>query len=548
MVDSASVTPLYNSAMRRGYAAVFVQDNWKVTSSLTLNLGLRWSGNTPLYDSQDEIANFNPALPDPNANNLPGAVEYMGSGPGRSGRRSPAPGHWKDIGPTFGFAYQAARRLVVRGGYGVTFTPETIGWYHYFVAGFKPSNNVESNSQGLYRPVFQIDGGYPGKTQPPNLDPSWGQKRGSTMTSPDYTKAGYVQHFNFGFQSEVAKDLLVELDWRASKGTRLHAAGNVRPNQIRSEFLSKGAVLGQVIDTPAKAAAAGLPYPYAGWSGTGANTLMPFPQITTRGLSAWGDPVGFSMYHSGNLIVTKRFSKGFHLYGAYTFSKAIANVSNVSSAGNTTGLQDAYNRQAYKSVMPDDRAHVLKSSLMFELPFGKGKPLLSSANRVLNAVVNGWTISAILNYKSGTPLGVPRSRRTPVGWNGPGVYANFNTPASGFARVFNPSAFNPWNANDPGNRYFDSTAFSDSLPQELGSSPPFFPTVRGLWNWDEDASIIKRFGIRERVGLQLRLELLNAFNRHYFGGPDMNLNNSYFGNVRTASGGRTGQFGMRVEW
>lgn len=547
-VNSASVSPRFDSAMRRSYGAVFAQDNWKVTPRFTLNLGLRWSGNTPAYDVEDRIANFNPKLPDPNAYNMLGAVEYMGTGTGRTGKRSPAPGDWKDFGPSFGFAYRLTDRVVMRGGYGITYTPETVGWWNYFVAGFKPINSVEANSKGMYRPVFNIDDGYPGKTEAPNLDPSWGQKRGSTIIPPNYTQAGYIQNFNFGFQSEVAKDLRVELEWRASKGTRLHSAGNVTPNQIRSEYLSKGAVLGQVIDSPQKAAAAGLPYPYAGWSGQGANTLMPFPQITTMGLSSFGDPVGFTTYHSANLIVTKRMSKGFHLYGAYVFSKNIANVTDVSGSGNTTGLQDTYNRQAYKAVAPDDRTHVLKSSLVWDLPFGKKRALLGDANRLLNAVVGGWTVSAILNYASGTPLGVPSSRTRPVGWNGPGVYANFTTPAGGFKQVFDTSKFNPWNANDPGNRFFDPSAFSDALSQQLGNSPPRFPQVRGLWRWNEDASILKYFPVRERLTIQFRLELLNAFNRHTFGGPDTNMNNSYFGNVRTASGSRTGQFGLRVDW
>jgi hypothetical protein len=128
------------------------------------------------------------------------------------------------------------------------------------------------------------------------------------------------------------------------------------------------------------------------------------------------------------------------------------------------------------------------------------------------------------------------------------VYANFNTPAGGFQRVFDPSTFNPWNANDPGNRYFNQSAFSDALSQQLGTSPIRFPQVRGLWSWSEDGTLLKRFPIQERVNLEFRLELFNIFNRHSFGGPDMNMNNSYFGNVRTASGARSGQFGMRLDF
>jgi hypothetical protein len=554
-VDSANMGVPWLPTASRSYAGAYAQDAWKVTPKLTLNLGLRWNGNSAFTEGNDEWANFSPTLPDPNANNLPGAVEYMGSGPGRAGKRSPGGGDWFDLGPTFGFAYRFMARSVVRGGYSVTYTPESIGTAAAFgflpnayVAGFKQTNTVQADSKGLYLPVFNMDAGYPGVTSAVSLDPSWGQKNPSTMISPDFAKPGYIQHFNLNVQTEVARNLVVEVGWRGTKGTAYHNSAIVRPNQIRKEELSRGAVLGQVIDSPAKASAAGLPYPYAGWSGLGANTLMPYPQITTQALTGWGYPVGFSTYHSGNLIVTKRMSSGFMLYGAYTLSKLIGNSADLIQQGAGFSQQDSYDRTKYKSVNSNDRTHVIKASMVWSPPLGRGRALLSNANRVVNAMVANWEVSAILNYSSGAPLSAPASRRTPVGWNGGTVVADFNTPADGFNKVFNPDTFNPWNANDPGNRFFNPAAFSDSATQQLGTSPSIFPTVRMLWGWNEDVSILKRFSITERVRLQLRMEFLNALNRHSFAGPDTNLNNSYFGNIRTASGSRNGQFGLRLEW
>ena len=236
------------------------------------------------------------------------------------------------------------------------------------------------------------------------------------------------------------------------------------------------------------------------------------------------------------------------LYGAYTFSKLIGNSGDLIQQGASVAQQDTYDRTKYKSISSADRTHVIKASMVWYLPMGKGRALLGNANRVVNAIVGDWELSAILNYTSGAPLTAPASRTTPVGWNGGTVVANFAAPAGGFENVFNPDTFNPWNANDPGNRFFDPTVFSNALPQQLGNSPAIFPTMRGLWTLSEDVSIIKRFPIKERVRLQLRMEFLNAFNRHFFGGADTNMNNSYFGNVRTASGARNGQAGLRVEW
>lgn len=548
LVDSASLPPSREVVVDTSYFAIFAQDNWKVSPKLTLNYGLRWSGNAARTEKNGNMAMFNPTLPDPNYGGALGAVEYMGTGPGRAGRNALYPGNWKDVGPNFGFAYRITNRLVARGGYGISFIPEGFGWNWPWPAGLRATNDAPADSMGTYLPVFNIDNGYSGAAQAASADPSYAAKFGGSIVSPSYARPGYAQNFNLGFQGEVSKDLLLELDYRASVSSSLHCGDCVIPNQINPKELSRGAVLTQEIDSPQQAAAAGLPYPYAGFSGLGAYTLLPFPQLTSRTLYANGDPVGFSTFHSLNLIATKRMGKGYYLYGAYTFSKWLTNVDFYTNGGSTNGLQDTYNRSLYKALSPNDRTHVLKAAMKWELPVGRGKKLLGSANRVLNAIVGDWGVSAILNYQSGTPLGHPSSLVSPAFWNGNDVYANFNTPAGGFKRVFDSSKFNPWNAKDPGNRFFDPTAFSSALPNQLGNSPVRFPQVRMLWSWNEDANLMKRFRIREGLALQFRADALNLLNRHSFRAPDMNLRNSYFGNVRTANGGRTAQVGTRLEW
>ena len=547
-VDSASLGPVFIPITTRYYMGAFAQDSWKVSSRLTLNYGIRWSGNSPYFEDQDRLANFNPNLPDPNFGGRLGAVEYMGNGTGRTGRRNIFPGSWGDIGPTFGLAYRLNERIVMRGGYGLSYTPEGFGWSYPWWAGFNQTNSVPSNSKGEFLPVFNIDQGYSGTTVGPDLDPSYAAKFGGTRYDPRYAKSGYVQNFNFGFQAQVSKDTLVELDWRGSTGVRLHAAGLASPNQIDPKELSRGAVLTQTISSQAQASAAGLPYPYAGFSGLGAYTLLPFPQMQGRGLGAFGDPLGFSTYHSLNLIATKRMSHGIFAYMAYTFAKNLSNVDNVTNGGGGQGIQDAYNRSVYKSVTSDDRTHVIKSAFTWDVPVGKGKKLLGNAGGVVNALVGGWNLSSTMRHRSGTPLGHPNSRTRPNFYNGPGVWANFATPSGGFTSVFNPSTFNPWNAADPGNRMFNTSAFSDAPTQQLGNTPNRFPQVRVPWDLSEDATIQKHFRLHEGVNLQLRFEMINVFNRHYFGGPDLNLASVSFGNIRTASGGRIGQLGARLDW
>jgi hypothetical protein len=546
-VNSATLGPIFEPLTTRHYGAAFAQDSWKMSSNLTLSYGIRWSGNSPQYEENDRIANFNPTLIDPNFGR-PGAVEYMGDGAGRAGRRAPFNGNWNDFGPTTGLAYKLSEKTVLRAGYGISYTPEAFGWTYPWIAPFNDTNEAAADSKGTYLPVFNIDNGFPSVTVKANMNPSYAALYGGTRYAEGYVRSGYVQNFNLGVQHEMFKDISLELEYRGSVGNRLHSGGNVTPNQIDPKELSRGAALTQTISSAAQATAAGLPYPYAGFSGLGAYTLLPFPQLQSKGLTAFGDPVGVSTYHSLNLIATKRMAKGYYLYTAYTFSKNIANVQDVSNGGGGGGIQDTYNRTHDKSITSTDRTHVIKSAINWELPLGKGKWLLGNSNRILDAIVGGWNLSAILNYQSGTPLGHPSSRTRPNFWNGPGVYANFATPSGGFNQTFNPDTFNPWNAADPGNRFFDTSAFSDAATQSLGNSPNRFPTVRGLWSWNEDATLSKFFQVREQVHLQVRLETFNLLNRHSFAGPDMTMSNASFGNVRTASGNRSAQLGARLEW
>ncbi|MGH8247432.1 MAG: TonB-dependent receptor domain-containing protein, partial [Gammaproteobacteria bacterium] len=223
-VDGASLGVGDDPAAFRHSFSAFAQDSWKVTPRVTLNIGVRWNGDTAITEKDDLLANFSPTLIDP-ASRLPGAVEYLGFGPGRAGRRTIQPGYYSGFGPTIGLAWRLRESLVLRAGYGMTYTPETITTAHgfgpvAFSAGFPRINSVPSDSRGENRPVFNLDNGYPGTTQPRNLDPSWGNRFGAAIFHPGVYRSAYVQHFNFGFQYQLTGGTVIEADWRASKGTR----------------------------------------------------------------------------------------------------------------------------------------------------------------------------------------------------------------------------------------------------------------------------------------------------------------------------------------
>jgi hypothetical protein len=241
-------------------------------------------------------------------------------------------------------------------------------------------------------------------------------------------------------------------------------------------------------------------------------------------------------------------SKGLFAYLAYTFSKNLTNVDNVTNGGGSQGLQNGYNLREAKTIAGDDRTHIFKSAFTYDLPLGRGRRLLGNSHGFVNALVGGWNVSATMRHRSGTPLGHPNSRVQPAFWNGPTVWADFVPPSGDFKSIFNPATFDPINQACVCNRLFDTSVFRDAKPNSLGTTPNRFSSVRNPWDLSEDATIQKNFHVRERVTVQLRFEALNVFNRHYFGGVDLNLNNATFGNIRNANGNRTGQLGARIEF
>ena len=184
----------------------------------------------------------------------------------------------------------------------------------------------------------------------------------------------------------------------------------------------------------------------------------------------------------------------------------------------------------------------------YELPVGKGKAILGSAPRVVNAVLGGWALSGILNYYSGTPLG-PFTAPTPLsgGWNGgnnrPNVAAgDLLNPG------FSPSQFELSNVSSVKDTYLNKAAFSAPLTLALGTSAKRYSNIRAFPTRNEDLALAKNNKLTEKVRLQVRAEFLNAFNRHTLGGISTSISSANFGQVTSVSGNRQMQVSARVDF
>jgi hypothetical protein len=185
--------------------------------------------------------------------------------------------------------------------------------------------------------------------------------------------------------------------------------------------------------------------------------------------------------------------------------------------------------------------------MAYHLPFGQGQKQFSKTHSMLDTVLSGWKVVGLFRYNSGNPLPVFPNVWYP-GWVGT-IYANFN-PAIDLSRRFSGSNFDPGIQHSLSNQYFNPAAFSNPEGHTLGNGKRMYSELRGFGYAVEDLGLMKHFSIGEGAGIQLRAELLNAFNRHYFADPSTRMDDSNaFGFVTTTTGNpRTIQFGMRIDW
>jgi len=519
------------------YVALYVQDDWKMRPGFTLNMGIRWDIPTPLFERTGRQGSLDPLLPNPGADNYPGALAF---------KDRFADTYFGQFAPRVGFAWQLKNDVVVRGGYGINYSPPIAdGWSWAYDAGFNGSNPIFSRS-GRFREdaVYNWDNPYPAYTGTlPNSDPT--QMNGDVIGHylPETRKLPYVQNWNLGVQFAVGWDTRIEANYVGNRGSRLNEPQYFWAlNQVPSQYLSLGdTLIEDIADHPE------FDLPYPSFEGTVAQSLKPFPQY--YGLSTHRLNGGWSNYHSLQVTATKRSDFGLSFLAAYTWSKAMG-TSDTAGPGNYYDYgQDYYNRKSDYSVTAYNVPHDLKLTWIYDLPFGpRGKWMTSGVGA---AVLGGWTVSAIHRYSSGGPIHLyvwsfAGDALFNPGWR-PDVVSDNQTvsvgdldPVNG-TQYLNPAAFALQPATDNG------------IPTRFGNATRYLPSTRGFAYVNEDVSLIKRTDLpfREGMNLEIRFDFINFFNRVQNGGPDTSVDSSTFGKFFSkggSAGPRNIQAGLRINF
>jgi len=530
VVDNSSYNGLFVvPGPRYQYKALFVHDDWKVSRKLTLNIGLRWDLFTPRREHNTNISGFDPTLPNPGAGNLLGAIRFLGNGPGRDNSRSSfADTDFKDFGPRIGFAYQVMKDTVVRGGYGISYGQGNANAglrdSQKFLYGFNAAPSYASTDAGVTSP-FNWDNGFPTNwPRPPFINPTVQNGTNVTMIGAGDGRSPYFQNYQFSVQRALTARMSLEAGYVGVKGTRL-GNGLISLNQVDPKYLALGPLLTQSVTSPA-AQAAGIKIPYAGFTGSVAQSLRPYPQYLN--IVNNSNPNGNSTYNALQLKLTKRLSHGLTLLGAYTWSKSITD-GNIAAGGGPSG-QDYYNRALEKALSTNDVPQVLVLAYTYELPFGRG-------NGIAAKLLGGWQLAGIQQYSTGKPVQLTANNSLPI-----------------FNGTLRPNLIQgtPLTLDHPdplANAWFNKAAFAVPASYQFGNAARSYNELRAANSYNESFSLVRRIKLMERMSLTLRGEFFNAFNRVVFGAPVANVSAANFGRVTSqANPPRQGQVSVRLEF
>jgi hypothetical protein len=512
----------------------FVDDSWKATPKLTINLGLRWELTLPHSDRAGRLSYVDITKPNEQAGGLPGVLVFGGDN--GFGNRILDPMK-ANIAPRFGFAYKLTNTTVIRGGIGVFFSdfidrglpsrgvPNT---------GFSTTASFSSGDSGI-TPAFNWDNGFPQNfLHPPNLSPFQANGQNADVVLPSEYDMPRKLQWNFTIERQFADDIGVSAAYVANKGTHLYSQQQINQIPKAAESLPAGVLRANVNSEQARAA--GVVEPFAGfsdlWGGaaTVAQALRPFPQFGSAEI--YGSTYGNSNYHSFQLKVDKRYKGGLTGTLAYTWSKFLTDSGMFDSY---PGRQDHYLRE--QSYHPSHLPHMLTFSMLYRLPFGPGQRWASGVRGVGRVLLAGWQLSTVSSYTSGRYMDISTNNTLPYFNAGRRV----DLVSSDIRSNVKMDDFDP--AVDV---FLNRSAFANPEEGQYGNAPRVLNERGPAW-LSESFAVFKETAINERVRHQFRMEITNPFNRTVFNRPSRSFTSANFGRITsTASEARIIQFGMKL--
>jgi hypothetical protein len=568
----------------------YVQDDFRVTPKLTLNLGLRYEWSTPYTERLNHIefsdftgksgVTVDLSSGDPGLRALGlGPTQLTGITHFPSSSQRNVPVDRNNWAPRLGFAYQLTPETVVRGGAGVYYGMNVATNYQYVGTAFRKDGVVYFTKDNFQTQYATLENPFPTGLPAPQGEKygplaMWGFGNANDLGTTEARNAEIYQ-WSLGVQRLLPGQVVISADYSANRSTHLPWGGsagattrdrNYIPSSIRRQFNQQGNCNSDgTVDFSQLYSYNNLhcnvtnPF-YSLFQGPNAtfnepdslyndpqipliNLLRPHPQFdgTFEGLPLLG---ASSFYNALQIRFQKRTSHYIGFEGGYTLAKSTDNSSSGRNAW-VGGLafdnpQELDNLKAEHSISANDATHRLALAVIGDLPIGRGRWIGRDMNRILDGVVGGWTLSTILTLQSGQPIDIGMSQPTlDDGNQRPNVTCN---PSSGVSA--HQSALT-------GQSIFNVNCFAVPGLEQPGDAPRYFSNLRTDGIHNIDLSIEKSFVPREGMRLEIRGEFFNFFNTPRFAMPDNLLEDSTFGQVSSTAMGSTprhGQVGVRFEF
>ena len=546
--DSGDITHQPKATDASGYFALFVQDDYRITRKLTLNLGLRWDVEIPRTDRFNQLSYWDPNLPSPLAGLVPASADcpacsslmgqmiFVGTPASQYGRHQ-GPTQWHDFGPRIGLAYNPTKNLVLRGGFGIVFAPSALQ-----AAGTDGAPGIEGfSSQTNFTTSFTSQQTAPslctncatlsnpaptGFNLPPGAagGPSTDIGTGISDSYFGSYRNPYAEQWNVNVQYSLPFQTTVELGYLGNHGLFLiNGDPGVPYGQLPTSDLALGSALLAQVPNPFFGLVNVPGSPLDNPTVQANYLLSPYPQYLGS-VQSFRKPQAESKYNAMTLKVDKRFSHGLSLLGSFTWGKEFDNsASAVTYLGPTSGtFVNQYAPQNEWALGAQNVTRMLVVSYIYEFPFGRGKAFLGDAHGVLNRIVGGWQTVGLASFSTGTPVVLGSATANPTGLLG------YNNRPDWTGQ--NPSIGDKTLAH-----WFDTSVFSQPASFTLGNAPRTLDSVYnpGVNNWNISFFKNNYFGSEDKFNLQFRVEMFNAFNHPQFGAPDANVNDGTFGVINS---------------
>ena len=513
----------------------FVQDNWKLTSKLTLNLGLRYDITLPRTDRYNRQNWFDPNATSPLNG---GSISYNNPVTGApvttplkggevfatSSQRSIYATDWRDIQPRFGFAYQFVPKMVVRGGYGIYYGQSrsgVSGVVPYGAQGFNQYTYIVPTYQNLGNtPWLHLNNPFPnGLIQPAGSSLGLMNDVGYGANGPLRTAAANrtpsEQSWSLGIERQLPGNVLINAEYIGKKGTHLPFTGSTERNHLGPwvEGLPVGdpnatdpcqaltiACLNNNVANPFAAFITDPNSELASSDIKYYHLLLPYPQFTN--VATEPQLIANSIYHGLQLLAEKKFSNGLQFLATYTWSKSIDDSSNadtnVTWLGSIDSLQNPNKPWLERSLSTFDIPHVVQFSYSYDLPFGHGRTFLGNMPRWAEVIIGGWKTNGVWRISDGRPLTFTVSDGVAL--------PTYGTQRPNIVGTPKRNHGSDW----VDNYFVNPNVFQRPDDYTLGDAPRAMGSVRTPWQFTTDLSLGKQFSIREQMNIEFRLEAKNA--------------------------------------